>query len=69
MQLYLFVRSNYIDYGEYIGGVVAALNPARAMEIMNDLCFEDEQWECTLIAKIAESQIKEGIVLESSNNE
>ncbi len=67
MKLYLFTRSNDIDYDQCIGGVVAASSSIRAEEIMNDLCLNDEQWEFTLMAKNAESQIQEGVILSSHN--
>ena len=44
------------------------MNPGTAEKIMSDLCSDGEEWKCILIAKIAEPEIKEGIILASYHN-
>lgn len=72
MKLYLLTRkdNDYIGYGEYIGAVIAATSPPEAIKIMYDLDGdEDLNWECMLIAEVAEPKIQKGIVLDSYNDE
>lgn len=65
MRLYLCIRTDsFTPSNNYSRAVVASHNEQRAYKIMVDLS-DVVDWECFLIAELAESTVKMGIIMVS----